>query len=55
MIDRRFVDLYTHCRIAKTIDADNQVTSWADYEEEDLHKPLPVSTGGSAGAAATYP
>ena len=49
MIDRRFVDLYTHCRIAKTIDADNQVTSWADYEEEDLHKPLPVSTGGSAG------
>ena len=48
MIYRRWVELYTHCRTAKTIDADNQVTSWADYEEEDLHKPLPVSTG-SAG------
>lgn len=44
MIDRRWVELYTHCRTAKTIDADNQVTAWADYEEEDLHKPLPMST-----------
>lgn len=59
MIYARYLDLYTHCRTAKTIDADNQVTSWADYEEEDLHKPLPVSTGGSAGfyldqSALTY-
>lgn len=49
MITSRRVKLYTKCRIATAVDADNQVTTWADYEEEDLHKPLPVSTGGSAG------
>ena len=40
MIYKRELHIFNKCRIANSLDADMQPASYAEYEEEDLHKPL---------------